>query len=169
MEREKVCIMEELDYIDELLKEQIVNGVVPAIRILPMSENDKEFNGFSIEDLQEWFITILPGRVYQFKTGMNAEPGTIVLFQYKSHIVALATLADKIIYKMKMSDGYKGCYVFEPYSISTFIPITALDMKRIWFNFKGFNQSQKILHTDLEEYLNFGRLLKNRNVRRVNI
>jgi hypothetical protein len=155
--------MGKVDDLEEFMRELMINETVPSIRILPMSEQDPEFIGFSIEDMQEWFSTVLPKRVYQFKTGMNTELGTIVLFQYKGHIVALATLADKILYKKKLIDGYKGCYVFEPYSIATFLPVTALEMKGIWPDFKGFNQSQQILHTDLEQYIKFSNLLKKKN------
>src|SRR3954451_9233135 len=71
---------------------------VPAIRLLPMSENDPEFTGKSIDEVQEWFINELPYRKYNFKNGMNADFGTLILFQYKGHIIASANLEEKIMY-----------------------------------------------------------------------
>ena len=74
------------------------NCHVPAIRLLPMSESDLEFTGKSIEEVQEWFIKELPYRKYNFKNGMNTDSGTLVLFQYKGHVIASAILKDKIMY-----------------------------------------------------------------------
>ena len=73
-----------------------------------MSDKDPEFTGKNIEDLQQWFRNQLPNRNYNFKTGMNAVRGTLVLFQYKAHIIASAILDEKIMYKEPIDGGYRG-------------------------------------------------------------
>ena len=84
---------------NESIEESMVTtstATVPAIRLLPMSESDPEFTGKLIEDLQEWFLNELPIREYNFKKGMHAESGTLVLFQFKGHVIASAILKEKI-------------------------------------------------------------------------
>ena len=65
---------------------------IPAIRILPMSDKIPGFRGRSIEDVQKrCFLTSLPARNGRYRyrsTGLNAEPGTMVLFQFRARIIA---------------------------------------------------------------------------------
>ncbi|WP_299515697.1 HNH endonuclease [uncultured Rummeliibacillus sp.] len=150
----------------DLMKESKViqlKSVVPAIRLLPMSESDPEFTGNSIEDLHEWFINELPYRKYNFKKGMNAEPGTLVLFQYKGHLIASAILEEKIMYKEEIEGGYKGAYYFNPTTIAIFDPVTSDEMRNIWNSFKGFNQSLQEL--DVSQYELLCKLLLSKNIR----
>ena len=60
---------------------------IPAIRILPMSDKIPGFRGRGIEDVQKrCFLTSLPamkGRYRYRSTGLNGEPGTVVLFQFR--------------------------------------------------------------------------------------
>jgi len=126
---------------------------VPAIRLLPMSESDPEFTNFTIEDLQEWFIKELPYRAYNFKTEMITPLGTLILFQYKNSVIASAVLADKKIYPEILDGGYKGAFIFDPYSIAIFTPINKEEMKLIWNTFRSFNQSmQKLDPSKLNQY-----------------
>ncbi|MCQ6281610.1 hypothetical protein [Bacillus sp. EB600] len=136
---------------------------VPAIRLLPMSENDPEFTGKSIDEVQEWFINELPYRKYNFKNGMNAASGTLVLFQYKGHVIASAILEEKIMYDEDNEGSYRGAYYFTPTSIAVFTPITTEEMGIIWIQFKGFNQSLQKL--DVNQYELLCQLLLRKNIR----
>ncbi|MGE7662658.1 HNH endonuclease [Peribacillus sp. NPDC097197] len=157
----------ELPFIENSIKRELkkTREKVPAIRILPMSESDPEFTGKQIEDVQNWFLNELPFRGYNFKKGMKAEPGTLVLFQFKGHIIASAILDEKLLYKREMKGEYKGAYIFDPTSIAIFDPITSLEMQSIWKNFKGFNQSLQEL--DGSYYKNLYEILLRKNSRSV--
>jgi 5-methylcytosine-specific restriction enzyme A len=144
---------------------EINNLGVTAIRILPMSEDDPEFTGKSIEDLQEWFQEELPYRIYNFKRGMHTPSGTLVLFQYKSCVIAAAILGEKIFYPEKTEGNYTGYYNFHPSTIAVFTPITSDEMKRVWNTFKGFNQSMQKL--EIDQLATFYSLLLNKNLRYV--
>ncbi len=58
----------------------------PAIRILPMDPS--EFEGRTAEEVQtQYFLSELPsavrdGKYYHREYGLDAEAGTVVLFQY---------------------------------------------------------------------------------------
>jgi len=135
---------------------------VDSIRILPMSGSDPEFTGKSIVDVQEWFQNELPYRNYNFKTGMNAERGTLVLFQYKAHIIASAILDEKILYKEKKEGGYRGYYSFISSSIALFNPLDVLDMTKVWREFIGFKNSQQNL--EISGYPDLMNLLLEKNI-----
>lgn len=137
-------------------------SLIDSIRILPMSDNDPEFIGKTIEDLQQWFRNELPYRNYNFKKGMNAVRGTLVLFQYKAHIIASALLDEKIIYNEPLDGGYTGYYSFIPSSIAIFNPINSLDMERVWNGFIGFKNSLQNL--DISGYPEFMCLLLEKNI-----
>ncbi|WP_223553217.1 HNH endonuclease [Lysinibacillus sphaericus] len=141
------------------------NKGIPAIRLLPMSEDDPEFGEKSIEDLQEWFNDELPYRVYNFKKGMVTPPGTLVLFQYKGCVIASAILEEKVLYGERTEGGYSGAYNFVPSSIAVFTPIKSNELKSVWDKFKGFNQSSQKL--DVNQFNSFCRLLLNKNFRYV--
>lgn len=139
---------------------------VPAVRILPMSEDDPEFTGKTIADLQEWFVKELPfRRKYKFKKGMKADSGALVLFQYKGHVIASAILEGKILYEEKLEGGYRGAYYFNPSSIAVFIPVNSEEIKNIWSQFKGFNQSLQELN--VKQYELLYQLLLSKNIRYV--
>lgn len=152
---------------NELIEEKVISpkSVVPSIRLLPMSESDPEFTGSSIEDLHNWLINELPYRKYNFKKGMNAEPGTLVLFQYKGYLIASAVLEEKIMYEEEIEGGYRGAYYFNPTTIAIFDPVTSDEMRNIWNDFKGFNQSLQEL--DVSHYDLLYKLLLSKNVRYV--
>jgi hypothetical protein len=136
---------------------------VQSVRLLPMSENDPEFTGHSIEDVQEWFLNELPGREFNFTKGLNAERGTLILFQYKAHVIASALLDEKIIFDQKLGGVYRGAYKFIPSSIAVFEPINSSEMKDIWEDFAGFNLVQQRLDEDY--YQDFGRLLMEKQLK----
>ncbi|MDM5358813.1 HNH endonuclease [Peribacillus sp. ACCC06369] len=153
---------------NEIVEESMVTtstATVLAIRLLPMSETDPEFAEQTIENLQEWFVSELPFRKYNFKKGMNADPGTLVLFQYKGHVIASAILEEKIMYTEDNEGEYRGAYYFTPSSIAIFSPITSEEMKNIWTQFKGFNQSLQKL--DIKQYELLYQLLLRKNIRYV--
>lgn len=147
---------------------ELPDGLIPysdvnSVRILPMSGSDPEFTGSSIEEVQKWFINVLPYREYNFKRGLNSEHGTLVLFQYKSHVIASAILDEKIIFDSKLGGVYSGAYRFIPSSIAIFDPINSQEMNSIWNGFKGFSQTHKKL--DLYNYIDFVKLIVNRQLR----
>ena len=123
------------------LQEAFPYSTVASIRILPMSERDPEFTGKNIQDVQAWFRNNLPYRNFNFKKGMNAERGTLVLFQYKAHIIASAILDEKVSYNEPLEGGYTGYYSFIPSSIAIFNPLNILDLTRVWDGFAGFTNS----------------------------
>src|SRR4051794_9557621 len=61
-------------------------AAVPAVRVLPM--NPSEFPGQTVEEVtSQFFLHQLPspsrhGRYYYRTSGLSAEPGTVVLFQF---------------------------------------------------------------------------------------
>src|SRR6185312_13326020 len=67
---------------------------IPAVRILPMSDKIDGFRGRTIEQVQaRCFLHHLPARKGRFRylsVGLNAMPGTVVLFQFQGRIIASA-------------------------------------------------------------------------------
>ncbi|WP_413304434.1 hypothetical protein AA0X95_00995 [Bacillus sp. 1P10SD] len=147
---------------------ELPNGLIPysdvnSVRILPMSGSDPEFTGSSIEEVQKWFINVLPYREYNFKRGLNSEHGTLVLFQYNAHVIASAVLDERIDFESKLGGVYRGAYRFIPSSIAIFDSINSQEMNSIWNCFKGFSQTHKKL--DLYNYIDFIKLIANRQIR----
>lgn len=141
-----------------------MNETPPAVRILPMTNDiPAEFPGCTnIEELQQKFIlNELPsresGRYYYRKSGLKAEPGTVVLFQCKASIIASATLTG--IEKSFVQVGYDGYLNFDVTSIKIFKPITADTLKGIWPNFSRFNQTKQDLKPP-ENYSEFEKILE---------
>jgi len=105
---------------------------IPAVRILPMSDKTQGFRGRSIEQVQrEVFLRWLPahrGRWRYPRAGLNAEPGTIVLFQFQARIIATAVfLRDEKFERPRL--GYAGEMYFDPQSFRTFDPLDVADMR----------------------------------------
>ena len=112
---------------------------VPAIRILPMSDRVAGFRGMSIDQVQaSCFLRGLPksgGRYRYRSTGLNAPPGTIVLFQFKAKIVASAVfIRDEKFARKKgvPKREHAGVLHFEPDSFRTFDPLDTAAMRKIW-------------------------------------
>jgi hypothetical protein len=135
---------------------------IPAIRIWPMSDKIEGFKGRSIEDVQRnLFLRRLPntmkGRWHYGSSGLNADPGTIILFQFKARIIAMATFLRDEKYE-KPIRGNAGEIVIDPQSIRTFDPLDAQAMRRIWPGFRGFGHAKQRLNPTL--YPAFKRRLK---------
>lgn len=135
---------------------------IPAIRILPMSDKAKGFVGRSIENVQaRCFLRELPamnGRYRYPKSGLNAEPGTVVLFQYRARIIACGVfLRDEKFERHK--GGYAGAMYFEPGSFRTFDPLDVEAMRKVWPSFTRFGHVKQYLNPT--RYAQFKRRLKN--------
>lgn len=114
-----------------------------AVRILPM-DSETEFEDRSAEEVQQNFFLkdlVRPPRngLYRYRTaGLNAEPGTIVLFQYDSKIIASATL-DRIERFEQPEGPYNGALHFDVNSVTVFDPVGPHVVAEIWPEFKGFS------------------------------
>ena len=125
---------------------------IPAIRILPMSDKIPGFRGRSIEEVQEkCFRTGLPahnGRYRYQTTGLNAEPGTVVLFQFRARIIASGIfLRDEKFDSPKR--GYGGAMYFDPKSLRTFDPLDVEAMRKVWPSFRAFGHVKQFLNPTL--------------------
>jgi hypothetical protein len=112
-------------------------NVPPAVRILPMDSKKEEFVGWTAERVQaQFFLGDLltrphPGRYCYREAGLDAEPGTVVLFQFASQIIARAILA--CVEPFRQPDGpYHGAFCFEPASIRIFEPVGEKVVQAIW-------------------------------------
>ncbi len=114
-----------------------------------MSDKARGFVGRSIESVQvELFLRDLPengGRFRYQRTGLNADPGTIVLFQYRARIIACAVfLRDEPFEKPR--GGYGGELRFDPKSVRTFEPLEAEAMRKVWPWFTRFGHVKQRLN-----------------------
>jgi hypothetical protein len=135
---------------------------IPAVRILPMSDSQKGFVGRSIDQVQaNIFLKYLPaheGRYRYRSTGLNAEPGTVVLFQFKARIIASAVfLRDEKFEKPK--GGHSGEIHFDAKSFRTFDPLDVEAMRKAWPSFRAFGHVKQFLNPT--RYSIFNRRLKN--------
>jgi hypothetical protein len=135
---------------------------IPAIRILPMSDKITGFRGRSIDQVQaECFQKGLPaqkGRYRYQTTGLNADPGTVVLFQFKARIIASGIfLRDERFSKSR--HGYGGVLHFDPESFRIFDPLDVAAMRKVWSSFRAFGHVKQYLNPTL--YSQFKRRLKN--------
>lgn len=135
---------------------------IPTVRILPMSDQADGFRGRSIEDVQRLcFLRELPvmnGRYRYQKAGLNAEPRTIVLFQYRARIIASAAFLRNEKFE-RPRHGYGGAMYFDPRSIRTFDPLDAEAIRKVWPSFRGFGHVKQFLNPT--RYPMFKRRLKN--------
>jgi hypothetical protein len=135
---------------------------IPAVRIWPMSDKLEGFRGRSIADVQaRLFLRDLPRRKGRYRypsAGLNAEPGTIVLFQFKARIIASATFLRGEKYPRPV-DGCSGAMYVEVASIRTFDPIDLEAMRKAWPSFRAFGHVKQYLNP--ARYGEFTRRLKN--------
>jgi hypothetical protein len=120
-----------------------------TVRILPMSDKLPGFRGRSIADVQaKCFLRDLPrvnGRFHYPSVGLDAEPGTIVLFQYRARIIASATfLRDEKFDRPRR--GCAGALHFDPSSFRTFDPVDVEGMRKAWPSFRAFGHVRQYLH-----------------------
>lgn len=134
---------------------------IPSVRILPMSDKADGFRGRSIEQVQAGcFLRDLPGcngRWHYRASGLNAEPGTLVLFQFKARIIASGVfLRDEKFERPKGNHG--GAIYFEPRSFRTFEPLDVEAMRKVWPAFRAFGHVKQ--HLNPTRYSLFKRQLK---------
>jgi hypothetical protein len=135
---------------------------IPAVRILPMSDKADGFRGRNIEDVQTGcFLRELParkGRYRYLSGGLNAEPGTVVLFQYRACIIASAIFLRDEKFERPIR-GYGGELHFDVRSFRTFDPLDAQAMRKVWPAFRSFGHVKQFLNPT--RYAMFKRRLKN--------
>jgi hypothetical protein len=134
---------------------------MPAVRILPMSDKIEGFRGRTIEEVQErYFRGLLPKRGGRWRyraAGLNADAGTIVLFQFRARVIASAIfLRDEKF--QRPNQGRGGILYFEPESFRTFEPIDAETMRKAWPAFRAFGHVKQFLNPG--RYAAFKRRLK---------
>ena len=122
-----------------------MSATLPAVRILPM-DSQMEFEGRSIGEVQQTFFLkeLLrperpPGKYHYREAGLNADTGTVVLFQYDGKLIASATLTDVERFETPEKGTYHGALYFEPNSIKVFDPIGPDVVAAIWPEFKAFS------------------------------
>ena len=123
---------------------------VPAVRIWPMSDKIEGFRGRSIEDVQRnVFRRRLPntmkGRWRYQRTGLNADAGTIVLFQFKARIIAMGVFLRDEKFE-KPIRGRNGEIAFDPKSFRTFDPLDVEAMRKVWPGFQRFGHAKQRLN-----------------------
>lgn len=112
----------------------------PEVRILPMST--EEFD-CSVKEIQErFFLKDLParpnGQYKHYWSGLDTEHGSIVLFQFRGMLVAMATFLDRERFPKPDKNGYFGALYFDPKSIRVFEPIPLKIVRRIWRTVTSF-------------------------------
>ncbi len=134
---------------------------VPAVRILPMSDQADGFQGRGIADVQaNCFLRDLPacnGRYRYPSAALSADPGTVVLFQYRARVIASAVFLRDEKFD-KPVGGYAGAMYFDPRSIRTFDPLDADAMRKVWPSFRAFGHVKQFLNPTL--YSAFTKRLK---------
>lgn len=134
---------------------------VSAVRILPMSSTIENFRDRGIADVQErlflWELPRSRGRYRYIRSGLNAEPWTVVLFQFRARVIATAVFTRDEKFNPPR-DGFGGVLHFEPDSIRTFDPIDVAGMRKVWPWFKAFGHAKQVLNPTL--YPVFKRHLK---------
>lgn len=102
------------------------------------SKEEPGFAGCSAQVVQQqYFLGELlrsekpAGRFLYHRTGLRAEPGTVVLFQYAGSIIASAVLT-KIERFEKPEAGCSGAFYFDVDTIKVFEPVTSAVLRKIW-------------------------------------
>jgi len=135
---------------------------VPAIRILPMSDKIEGFRDRSIEDVQtSVFLLDLPacnGRFRYRSSGLNADRGTLVLFQFRARIIASALFVRDEPFE-RLRDGCAGAMHIDAASIRTFDALDVNAMRKIWLRFRAFGHVKQRLNPTVFE--DFEKSLKN--------
>lgn len=130
--------------------------VPPDVRLLPMSRT-KEFS--TLDKAKEFLLVELPssdrnGEYYYRRSGLDAERGTVVLFQYDAQIIGSALFLDAGPLPSRLpppDDVYTGIIRFDPASIRTFKPLGSAVIRRVWGSaFKKFGQGAQ--HLDPRRY-----------------
>lgn len=127
-----------------------------------MSDKIPGFRGLSVEQVQKkCFPRDLPacnGRFRYQATGLNAVPGTVVLFQFQARIIASAVFQRNEKFKERKG-GYGGVLHFDVDSIRTFDPLDFETMGKVWPGIGQFGHVKQFLNPAL--YSKFNRRLTN--------
>jgi hypothetical protein len=122
---------------------------VSSLRIWPMSDRIPGFFGLAISDVQDkLFLRGLPRRKGRFSypsSGLSAEPGTVVLFQYRARIIASAVFLRDERFEEKR-DGAAGLIHLDVKSIRVFDPVDVQGMRKVWPAFRGFGHVKQFLN-----------------------
>jgi hypothetical protein len=126
-----------------------------------MSDKLKGFRGRSIEDIQQnVFLRDLPrmkGRYHYRSSGLNADPGTVVMFQFQARVIATAVFLRDEKFDLPKR-GYAGVMHFDTESFRTFDPLDADAMRKAWPSFRAFGHVKQ--HLNPARYSMFKRRLK---------
>jgi hypothetical protein len=126
-----------------------------------MSDRAPGFRGRSIQSVQsELFLRDLPRSGGRFRypiSGLKADPGTLVLFQYRAHIIASALFLRDEKFDNPLP-AHAGDLHFAPQSIRTFTPLDLHAMRKVWPWFRAFGHAKQKLNPTLHPA--FNRLLK---------
>jgi hypothetical protein len=113
------------------------------------SKEEPGFAGSSAEDVQRLFFLgeLLrpdrsPGKYSYHKSGLRAEPGTVVLFQYTGKIIASAVLTAVERFQTTEKGGYDGALYFDVNSIKVFDPVGVEVVVKIWPQVKRLGQAK---------------------------
>ena len=119
------------------------------VRILPMSDKLQGFRGRSIGQVQEsCFLRGMPARQGRFRyrsAGLNAVPGTVVLFQFQARIIASAVFQRDEKFARPI-DGCRGALHFDVDSIRTFEPLDIDAMRKVWPGLRTFGHVKQYLN-----------------------
>jgi hypothetical protein len=114
-----------------------------------MSDKIPGFRRRSIQDVQrKLFLRDLPmnrGRYRYGASGLNAEPGTVVLFQFKARIIASAVFLRDEKFRRPIR-GSAGEMYFDPQSFRIFDPLDADTLRKVWPAFRGFGHVKQQLN-----------------------
>jgi hypothetical protein len=134
-----------------------------SVRVWPTAAKLFEDEGcYTLDEIQnKYFMEILPSRNGKFRypsSGIKADRGAIILFQYDKEIIALAELIGMEKYD-EPENGYSGHLIFNKYSIKTFEPINESTLQKA-FHFSGVLNNAKH-DLSVEYYFDFENRLKN--------
>ena len=128
-----------------------------------MSDQAEGFRGRSIEQVQKsCFLGDLPagnGRYRYPSVGLNAVPGTLVLFQFQGGALSPAAVFLRNEKFKRPIAGYSGALHFDVKSIRTFDPLDIEAMLKVWPGMRPFGHVKQFLNPAL--YPRFKRRLKN--------
>src|SRR4051812_40611777 len=89
---------------------------------------------------------------------MNADPGTVVLFQFRARIIASAVFLRDEKFERPV-DGYGGAMYFDVRTVRTFDPLDLEAMRKVWPGFRAFGHVKQFLNPT--RFPMFKRRLKN--------
>ena len=146
------------------------------VRILPMNFQ-KEFKKSykTLAGLQNYFFRKerfrnnrrkVDGEYWYRQSGLNARPGTMVLFQCVGSIVGRAkVIQEPVPFNPPRCGVYKGALFFKPETIKVFYPpVAAKIVRAVWPRFQRFNQTKQYLEPSTR-YWKFEQRLKAKRVR----